>query len=430
MASLINRGDGRRAIQFENRAGYRKTIGLGKITDADARSYLIHVEALVANVHSGGIVAIPQKTAEWLGAIAESLRRKLVAVELIAASADSWDAMTLGGFLESYVAGRADVKPATRTVMGHTKRCLVEFLGADKPLASITAGDADDWRQWLIGDQKLADNTVRRRCGIARQYLNAAKRKRLVAENPFDHLSVTVRGSSLKRRHYVSPADAAKVMDACSHDPEWQALFALARWGGLRVPSEAMALKWTDVNWERNRICVKSAKTEHHGDGHGERVIPLFPELHKALQAAYDAAPEGATWVIERYRDPKQNLRTQLKRFIRRAGLAPWPKLWVNLRASRVTELASQYPSHVAAAWCGHSVAIAQEHYTSVRDEDFDKATMQRCTGAAESDVTEGNRAEATIAKHAFSNGNLALCGVGADAPMGDEGLEPPTPSV
>ena len=38
-------------------------------------------------------------------------------------------------------------------------------------------------------------------------------------------------------------------------------------------------------------------------------------------------------------RDSAVNLRTQFCRIIRRAGFAPWPKLWHNLRASRESEL-------------------------------------------------------------------------------------------
>ena len=41
------------------------------------------------------------------------------------------------------------------------------------------------------------------------------------------------------------------------------------------------------------------------------------------------------------------NLRTQLMRILRRAGVATWPKLFHNLRASRETELAATFPLHV-----------------------------------------------------------------------------------
>jgi hypothetical protein len=68
-------------------------------------------------------------------------------------------------------------------VWGQARRNLIDFFGKDKPIDAITPGDADQWRLSLIDQGKLADNTVRRRCGIAKQFFNFARRKRLIAEN-------------------------------------------------------------------------------------------------------------------------------------------------------------------------------------------------------------------------------------------------------
>ena len=67
---------------------------------------------------------------------------------------------------------------------------------------------------------------------------------------------------------------------------------ALARFGGLRIPSEAFSLKWSDVDWERNRMSVPSPKTERLGKTH--RVIPLFSLIRPHLEAAFDQATEGS----------------------------------------------------------------------------------------------------------------------------------------
>src|SRR5262249_48777225 len=144
---------------------------------------------------------------------------------------------------------------------------------------------------------------------------------------------------------------------------------------GLRCPSEHLALRWSDVNWEHNRLNVRSPKTEHHQNGDC-RIIPLFPELQQALQDVWDEIPEGteATHVITRYRDTRQNLRTQLCRIIRKAGLKVWPKPWHNLRSTRQTELAERYPIHVVCAWLGNSRAVAQDHYLQVTDAHFAQA--------------------------------------------------------
>jgi integrase len=275
----------------------------------------------------------------------------------------------LGPFLDAYIAARSDAKPSTKLVWGHTRRCLVEYIGAEKPLREITPGDADAWRLWLAEHEKLAQNTVNRRCGIAKQFFRAAFRRKLIAENPFaDMKGCAVRGNKA-RDHFVSRADAHKVLDACP-DCQWQLLFALSRYGGLRCPSEHLALTWCDVNWGRGRITIRASKTQHHADG-GIRVVPIFPELRPYLEAVWEQAEPGTKHVITRYRESKTNLRTQLQRIITKAGLTPWPKLWQNLRATRETELAETYPMHVICAWIGNSQAVAQKHYLQVTDEHF-----------------------------------------------------------
>lgn len=46
------------------------------------------------------------------------------------------------------------------------------------------------------------------------------------------------------------------------------------------------------------------------------------------------------------------------------------------MQASRDTKLADEYPEHVATAWLGHSVKVAQQHYWQVTDDHFAKAIM------------------------------------------------------
>jgi len=168
------------------------------------------------------------------------------------------------------------------------------------------------------------------------------------------------------------------VLDACP-DAEWRLIFALSRFGGLRCPSEHLALTWGDVDFGKGRMLIRSSKTEHH-EGKGTRVMPIFPELTPHLEAMWDMADVGTVHVINRYRHDNANLRTQLVRILCLAKVKPWPKLFQNLRASRATELAAEHPSHVAAAWLGHSTIVAAKHYWQVTDADFEKATSGKET--------------------------------------------------
>jgi hypothetical protein len=67
-------------------------------------------------------------------------------------------------------------------------------------------------------------------------------------------------GANPERLCFVSREESQKVLDACP-DAEWRLLFALSRYGGLRCPSEHLALRWGDVDWERSRFTVRSPKT-------------------------------------------------------------------------------------------------------------------------------------------------------------------------
>ena len=107
------------------------------------------------------------------------------------------------------------------------------------------------------------------------------------------------------RYYFVNREDAQKVLDHCP-DAQWKLIFALARYGGLRCPSEVLALTWAHVNWEHDRIRVPSLKTAHI-EGMDARVIPLFPELRPYLMEVFDEAEPGTEHVITRYRQRNVN---------------------------------------------------------------------------------------------------------------------------
>ena len=380
MASLSCSKNGLRTIQFTARDGKRRSIRLGKVSKKSAESDRTMVEHLVSASLTG--YAIDNKAAQWLADRDDVMLNKLARVGL----AQPRESAMLQRFIDGYIAKRKDVKASTATVYAHTRRNLIKYFGPEKPIREISEGDADEWRLFLIAEG-LADNTVRRRCGIAKQFFKAAVKKKLILQNPFSELKVAVRSNSA-RQYYISRDEAAKVLEACP-DAEWRLIFALSRYGGLRCPSEHLALKWGDIDWSGNRFTVHSSKTEHHEDG-GIRHVPLFPELLPYLQAVFDSADEGTEYVITKYRNSNTNLRTQLKRIILRAGLKPWPKLFHNLRGTRETELADDFPNHVVCKWIGNSEAVAKEHYLQVTDEHFQRAAgCEPAEGALQNPVQQ-----------------------------------------
>ena len=140
------------------------------------------------------------------------------------------------------------------------------------------------------------------------------------------------------------------------------------RYGALRCPSEVLELKWSDIDWNKQEMLVRSEKTAHHV-GHGCRRVPLFTDLTPFLEDAYELSGGKGEYVIYRYRDSESNLRTQLHRIIKRAYLEPWPIAFQNFRASRATDLVLHHPMHVVSQWTGHSIETMKKFYLQVTDE-------------------------------------------------------------
>ncbi len=397
VASITSESNGRRVIQFVGRDGKRRSIRLGKCPQRVAEAVKVRVEQLNASAISSH--AVDAETSRWLASIDKKLTDKLAKVGLVAKR----EAATLDQFLMAYLATRTDIKPRTLNNLEQTQGWLVEFFGANRRLADITAGDGDEWRVWLL--TKVGENTARRHCGRAKQFFRAAVRKRLADANPFGDMKGCSVRANKSRDYFVSLDDAYKVLEACP-DANWRLLFALSRFGGLRCPSEHVALTWADVDWELDRLTIRSPKTEHH-EGKESRIVPIFPELRPYLETVRDDVSEMGEHVIaipSLRRDRYANVGTMMAKIVRRAGLKPWPKLFHNCRATRETELAQQYPMHVVCEWIGNSQPVALKHYLRVTDADYTRAASSPTPTPAKLGGKSGAEAGAVTAQDAVQN--------------------------
>ena len=362
MASITNESNGRRTIQFVGADGKRRSIRLGKVSKRVADAVKLHVEDLVACHRTGQ--PIPLATERWLEHASDQLHDRISAVGLTSPRVRR----TLAAFIDDYIASRTDAKPGTKTVWSQSRRRLVEHFGGDCVMRSVTAADVSTFRQRLA-ESGLAEATIRRTLGHGKQFFGAAMKINVCAANPFVGIPCAV-GANPDRAAFVSRESIQKLLEHCPND-DWRRLIVLARFGGLRTPSESLLLRWGDIDVARGRMRVTSPKTARHEDG-GERWVPLFPELLPHLgDHARPRDAETHDFVIATYRGSAINLRTRLLKIMKRAGVEPWPKLWQNMRASRETELVESFPDHVVSAWIGHSVAIARKHYLQVTDAHF-----------------------------------------------------------
>lgn len=376
MASIGSDKNGRKRILFVDRDGKRKTIRLGTMSLKQAQLVCGHVEQLV-NARSGG-TPIPLETAEWVGGRGDVLRGRLENVGLVTPRVrqESW---TVAAWVRSYIGRKAGASISTVQNLGQAERTLVEYLGADKPLAEFTAADATGYADFLHGrtcrrkgGTPLAEATIRRHCRRAKQFFTGAIDANLLTKNPFAKIPCAdVQNKS--RERFVTEGETKALLDVCP-DTEWRLILSLAYYAGLRCPSEHNALTWTDVNWQTKSLTVRSPKTRRDKDG-GVRHVPMAPPVAELLLTAFSEAGDGAMRIIAR---PLQtsNLRTMLYKLMDRANVERFGKPFVNMRATCETNwLAAGVPEYQVSKWIGHDVAVSRRHYDMTQQKYADLVT-------------------------------------------------------
>ncbi len=384
-------------IQFQITPGEKiKTITLpSAFTQGDAEEVRLIVQKLSDSKRYG--TGLNPKTLAIINQIAPFIRKKLEDAGLLESTkkkritvAELWDRFYRH-------AEKSDRSPDTLNNITSAENWFLRHFGPDREIADITEIDAEEYKAWLLR-QTLSPATVAGYIAKAKAVFNFGRKARIVKENPFEFVQ---KGSyrNPKRQFFVPAEWFPNILNACPSQ-EWRVLVALARFGGLRTPSEPFLLRWSDILWDRDRFYVTSPKTKNHA-GHEGRFCPLFPEIRQELEdlLTVKGNPAGSDFVLEdmRSRCSKMNLRTTFGKIIMRAGYKPWEKLFNNLRATRDTELKrAGFTEDQRTAWLGHTESISQGHYqivdALVTDADFDRAV---CSLTIPTSATGANETEA-----------------------------------
>jgi len=388
MASIRKKANGTFEIRFADHTNKRPSLYVRNITKRDAESIAAKVEHIVSRKLQG---SDPDRdVSEWLGKLAEPFHSKLVRLGLVNARQivepesvpEPVRAPTIKEWTDRYVK-RHSGKASTIEQLEITARGLCHFLGEDRRIDEINAGDAEEFRKWLQtkGNERkkyssgLADNTVRRRIGRSKQLFNAAVKHELIARNPFASEASAVGGN--EERMFLVSADWIERCIRVAPCEDWRIILAFARYGGMRS-HETRIQRWEDIDLANSRMIIRSHKTPP------VRSCPIFPELRPHLLRAKEMAPAGAEFVQTRY-GHDDNILTTLQKIVTKAGLVPWPKLMQNLRATRETELLAHYPAKDVTSWLGNSPQVANRHYAMTMQASFDQAVLK---GAAIPGVT------------------------------------------
>lgn len=385
MASIVNSPNGHRRIQFYDADKNRQTIPLGKCSKSLAESVKKRVESLLVAKILGG--EVDQADAVWIAGKGKHFRPQLARVGLIPGGEPEPEPQkkSLDSFLDEFVAKNSiGKKPATIIVWKQAIKTLKANMPQGILLADVTIGHAKHFHEQLKAG-KLGPTTAHKRLQFATQFFQYAVEWKWIKENPFK--SIKNRKPKTFSNVEVRRDQIDLVMAKCNST--WKAIVALSRYGGLRCPSETLSLTWGDIDWENSRMSVPEPKVAHH-EGRGIRSCPLFPELRSILEELFKEStidgkyPSPESFVIDKpaYRAAANtergwanaNLRTQFLKILTRARVAPWPRLFHSMRATRQTELEAMFPLHVVCSWLGNSESVAKDSYLLVTEGHFQSA--------------------------------------------------------
>ena len=356
-------------ISFTDHKKKRKFIRLAKVNKKGAQGIANNISAILSAKVSGS--PLEPSVIEWLSTREDWLYEKLAKAGLVRPRCS----LTVPEYFVEYIESKkANYSESWEVNHNITLNKLKKHF-PDTLLTELGEDSAKKFRETIA--KGYAQATVSGDIKRIKTAMRQAVKQKLVFVSPFEDV-VAGDQSNDSRKHFVSREVITKVIETCPN-AEWRLLVALCRFGGLRNPSETLALKWEHIDWTERTIKVPGSKGKS-----GEirwRTIPIFEELIQPLREAFEPEHE---FCITKIRGSANSLRNRFCRILKRAGYAErWPRLWHNLRASRDTELSKEYPAHEVAMLMGNSPKVSQKHYKMMLPEHFEKLKFKSGTASA-----------------------------------------------
>ena len=248
-------------------------------------------------------------------------------------------------------------------------------MGGESNIKNITQAQAQTFRLELVsaanslhGKGTIARNktegTIARHCRRAKSYFEWAIKKQLIEKNPFAHVNTYAPEIQVPRRVFEE-SEIKMIMDASK--PNLRMLIALCFYAGLRK-NEAIRLRWSDVNFERNRISVWPPEGRVSSK-HKFREVFLEPELSQMIkergycETVVQHITGDRAWI-------------DLHAAIKKTQIANAEGLNFQLMRSSRENIwfARGIPPNVVTAWLGHTAQIAAKHYRGVPESYYKTA--------------------------------------------------------
>ena len=198
---------------------------------------------------------------------------------------------------------KARVRPQTFTDYSYrVNKYILPSLGT-RPLAALTPAVIQELYTSLT-EQGLSPRMVRYTHSILHSAMEQATKWRQIPFNPSKLVDLPRQARSEKA--VLTPAEAVRFLQAARSDP-WYSLWCVLLYGGLR-PSEALALRWSDLDGDKLRVQRVLIRKKGGGwtldepkTSRSRRTVPLPSTAVEALRAqrvrqAEQRLSAGAAW--------------------------------------------------------------------------------------------------------------------------------------
>jgi integrase/recombinase XerC len=219
----------------------------------------------------------------------------------------------------------------------------------------------------------LGSRSFNKERGVLHQLFGFGEESELCETNPVRHVKKIKHDPH--RSVILSTEQYEALVQACEPDPMVRLYVLLLGEAGVRDESEALWLRWEDVDFERGFVTIVSGRDGHRTKSGKSRFVPMTDRLKKALQdhfATYRLSGISP-WIFFHERTRRHHLRGARVHSLRgavhnavvRANAAlqrerrdPIPEGWRmhDLRHRRVTTWLAEGQNVTAVqAWLGHS---------------------------------------------------------------------------
>jgi hypothetical protein len=263
--------------------------------------------------------------------------------------------MTLKELFDSHDKTKKRRKPKTRAHYRQWYNRLLQYFGENIKVSSITIDEAEKFADML--EDVLSPCTVYRGLGTCRVLFSFAVDLQVISADPFADLYRGQRKNE-ERQYYVERNVIDKVLSLCSDDFE-RLIIVLARYGGLRIPSEIRKLRYKDFTDTLIKI-HKDTKT-------GARDVPLFREVKEVFQCL-SGKPDDL--IFPEHLCTDWGPWTMLANILEQNNIDRWSKLFVNMRSSCITDIDGMgYSEKTLDAIFGNSTEVRKIHYIQLQKE-------------------------------------------------------------